>query len=82
MKASEAIAHLQALDGDQDVAITWWYKNEVIDFAREFYEETLDVSDEEWGVAVEQFADDIGMINEQMWELITDIIKTNKGEQQ
>ena len=82
MKASEATAQFQALQGDQDLAITWWTKEEVTSFAKEFYDETLEVSDEEWVTAVAQFADDIGMINEQMWELITNIIKTNKGEQQ
>jgi hypothetical protein len=38
MKASEAIAHLQALEGDQDLAITWWTREEVIDFAYDFYD--------------------------------------------
>jgi hypothetical protein len=82
MKASEAIAHLQALEGDQDLAITWWTREEVIDFAYDFYDEMLDISEHEWVTALNELPDNIGIINEQMWEQITDTIKTNKGEKQ
>ena len=82
MKVSEAIAHLEALGADQDIAITWWSKDEVIDFARDFTGLEMNVSEAEWVTALDQFADEIGIINEQMWEHVTDIIKTNKGEAQ
>jgi hypothetical protein len=59
-----------------------WTKDEVVDFAHDFYDETLDISEDEWVTALEQFADEVGLINEQIWEHITNIIKTNKGEQQ
>jgi hypothetical protein len=82
MKASEAIAHLQALEGDQDLAITWWTKDEVIDFSRDFTGLEMNVTETEWVAGLYQFADEIGIINEQMWEHLRDIIKTNKGEKQ
>ena len=82
MKVSEAISRLQTLDTNQNIAIVWWSKDEVIDFSCDFTDETLDISDDEWVKATDQFVEDSGIINEQMWQQLTDIIENNRKEQQ
>jgi hypothetical protein len=67
---------------NQQALVIQWTKDEVTNFSREIHREELEISDDEWATALEQFADEVGIINEQIWEHITNIIKTNKGEQQ
>ena len=82
MKVSEAISRLQTLDTNEDIAIIWWDKQEVLDFSHDFSHSIFDVSDDEWAKAIEEFVEDSGNINEQMWEQLTDIIENNRKEQQ
>jgi hypothetical protein len=62
----------------KETLVIQWTKDEVTNFSKEIRREELEISDDEWATALEQFADEVGIINEQIWELITNIIKTNK----
>lgn len=64
---------------NQQALVIRWTKDEVTNFSKEIHREELEISDNEWATALEQFADEVGIINEQIWEHITNIIKTNKG---
>ena len=63
---------------NQQALVIRWTKDEVTNFSKEIHREELEISDDEWATALEQFADEVGIINEQIWEHITNIIKTNK----
>jgi hypothetical protein len=63
---------------NQQALVIQWTKDEVTNFSKEIHREELEISDDEWATALEQFADEVGIINEQIWEHITNIIKTNK----
>lgn len=65
---------------EQQALVIRWTKDEVTNFSKEIYQEEIEISDDEWTAALEQFSDEVGLINEQIWEHITNIIKTNKGE--
>jgi intergrase/recombinase len=63
---------------NQQTLVIQWTKDEVTNFSKEIHREELEISDDEWATALKQFADEVGIINEQIWEHITNIIKTNK----
>ena len=82
MKVSEAISRLKTLDTNEDIAIIWWEKQEVLDFSHDFSHSISHMSDDEWAKAIEQFVEDSGIINEQIFEQLTDIIENNRKGQQ